>query len=315
MATISDDEYNDITSYIRQERPRCLTKEERLDILRLHAELRYGNARNVSQTIARLLGRSIKIVKDVWSEYQRSNTVVAVAPASNQHEKPSRTPRTHEVTSLVRRFIRQRSLTRVRTVARDVLALLVEAGIMTCNPDDPTSVSTRLRVVQLYLSKLGFKRGKHRGHASYSISEAHAAARDLYVQHMTRLEPAAVVVYLDESYIHHHYSRQDSLYDPTCQAAPKAKDNGRRMCFIAGIMASGADEASLIALDIFEGGKEPKDYHGMFDHAYLVQWFQKGLDEVDALGKKNVPQGTARTHTVWDLAQGGPDVGVPALWS
>ncbi|KAF0730976.1 hypothetical protein AaE_009278, partial [Aphanomyces astaci] len=131
MATISDDEYNDITSYIRQERPRCLTKEERLDILRLHAELRHGNARNVSQTIARLLGRSIKIVKDVWSEYQRSNTVVAVAPASNQHQKPSRTPRTHEVTSLVRRFIRQRSLTRVRTVARDVLALLVEAGIMT----------------------------------------------------------------------------------------------------------------------------------------------------------------------------------------
>ncbi|RHY24173.1 hypothetical protein DYB32_008962 [Aphanomyces invadans] len=184
-------------------------------------------------------------------------------------------------------------MTHVRTVAKDVLALLAEAGIMHCNAEDKASMSACLRVVQLYLAKLGFKRGKRRGHASYSVSSAHAAARDIYVQHMSRLPPEAPVVYLDESYIHHHYSRhQDSLFDPTDDTPPKSKHKGRRMCFIAGVMACGQDDSKLVALDIFEGGKkpnnEPMDYHGMFDHQYFVRWFARAMDEVEALGKTGV---------------------------
>ncbi|ETV90457.1 hypothetical protein H310_14757 [Aphanomyces invadans] len=115
-------------------------------------------------------------------------------------------------------------MTNVRTVAKDVLALLVENGIIHCDLDNKAKTP---------------------------------------------------VVFLDESYIHHHYSRhQDSLFDPTYDAAPKAKHKGRRLCFIAGIMADGPQDAKLLGLDIFEGGKkrkkEPKEYHGMFDHEYFV---------------------------------------------
>ncbi|ETV90236.1 hypothetical protein H310_14938 [Aphanomyces invadans] len=112
------------------------------------------------------------------------------------------------------------------------------------------------------------------------------------VQHMTRLSPETPVDFLDESYIHHHYSRhQDSLFDPTYDAPPKAKHKGRRLCFIAGIMANGPQDAKLLGRDIFEGGKkrkEPKDYHGMFDHEYFVRWFVRVMDEVESLGKTGV---------------------------
>ncbi|RHY18245.1 hypothetical protein DYB36_012825 [Aphanomyces astaci] len=196
---------------------------------------------------------------------------------------------------MVRQYIRQRSLTRVRTVAKDVMALLVEAGVIQCNTQDRGSSASCLRIVQIYLDKLGFKRGKRRGKATYSVSSAHAAARDIYVQKMKNLDANTPVVYMDESYIHHHYTRhQDSLFDPTDDAPLKEKHKGRRMCFIAGIMAfraSGAN-STVVALDILEGGKkskdDPKDYHAMFNHTYFVKWLERAMECVEALGQTGV---------------------------
>ncbi|ETV83002.1 hypothetical protein H257_04750 [Aphanomyces astaci] len=189
MTTITDEDNDDITAYIRQERQRSLTKEERLDILRLHVELRCDNVRNASTkfTIARLLGRSRKIVKEVWSDYLRTNTINVATPPSNQHARPTRIPSTHAVTSLVRQFVRPRSMTRVRTVAKDVMAVLLDTGVIQCDVD--RRVASCLRVVQLHLDRMGFKRGKCRGKASYSVSAAHAAARDIYIKRMTNLSP------------------------------------------------------------------------------------------------------------------------------
>ncbi|ETV81170.1 hypothetical protein H257_05757 [Aphanomyces astaci] len=189
---ISDDDYDEIASYIRQERPRSLTKEERLDILRLHAELRRDGQMQVSSTIGRLLGRSQK----------------------------------------------------------DVMALLLEAKIIHYDVNCKPEAVNCLRRVQQFLVKLGFKRGKRRGHAAYAMSSAHATARDVYVQHMMQLAPATPVVYLDESYIHHHYARHhDSLYDPTDNGPTKEMHKGRRFCFIAGIMAASPTESVVVGLD------------------------------------------------------------------
>ncbi|RHY46144.1 hypothetical protein DYB38_010865 [Aphanomyces astaci] len=196
---------------------------------------------------------------------------------------------------MVRQYIRQRSLTRVRTVAKDIMALLVEAGVIQCNTQDRGSSASCLRIVQIYLEKLGFKRGKRRAKATYSVSSAHAAARDIYVRKMNNLDANTPVVYMDESYIHHHYTRhQDSLFDPTDDAPLKEKHKGRRMCFIAGIMACRASGANstVVALDIFEGGKkskdDPKDYHAMFNHTYFVKWLERAMDCVEALGQTGV---------------------------
>ncbi|ETV98931.1 hypothetical protein H310_08418 [Aphanomyces invadans] len=174
---------------------------------------------------------------------------------------------------MVRQFIRKRSLTRVRTVAKDVMVMLLEAGI--------------IALVQVYLEKLGFKRGKQRGHATYKVSSAHAALRDVYIDRMTDLSPDTPVVYLDESYIHHHYARHDdNLYDPSDDAPLKEKHKGH----------------------IFEGSKrvkdDPKVYHGMFDHTYFVKWFKAAMDEVEFHGKMGVRYGVdVESHdlkkTIW----------------
>ncbi|RHY67433.1 hypothetical protein DYB38_005635 [Aphanomyces astaci] len=194
---------------------------------------------------------------------------------------------------MVRQFIRTRSVTRVRTVAKDVMALLLEAKIIHYDVNCKPEAVNCLRRVQQFLVKLGFKRGKRRGHAAYAMSSAHATARDVYVQHMMQLAPATPVVYLDESYIHHHYARHhDSLYDPTDNGPTKEMHKGRRFCFIAGIMAASPTESVVVGLDVFQGGakakNEPKDYHAMFNHTYFTKWFEKVMSEVEALGKQGV---------------------------
>ncbi|OQR86055.1 hypothetical protein ACHHYP_11058 [Achlya hypogyna] len=295
MATITEDVYDNITEYIRSERPRSLTKEERLDILRLHADLRLAGAPEVSATIARLLGRSTKVVQEVWAEYLRSQVVVPVSPPVNTNPQLHRIriPRTPTVIGLVRAFIRARSLTRTRTVAKDIMALIVEKGFISYNPDNTKSAASCLRIVQLFLARLGFKRGKRGGNIGYRHSHAHTMARDAYVQRMMHLPPTTPIVYMDESYIHHHYTRHhDSLYDPMDDGPMKEKHKGRRMCFIAGIMDGGDGVGKLLGLEIFEGGKdpknEPKDYHGMFNHTYFVRWLKRAMDAVEAAGMHGV---------------------------
>ncbi|KAH9094469.1 hypothetical protein LEN26_018316 [Aphanomyces euteiches] len=102
------------------------------------------------------------------------------------------------------------------------------------------------------------------------------------------------VVYMEESYIHHHYaSHQDSMFDrnDVQDLQVKAHHKGLRYCFIAGILDDGEESSRLLALDVFQGGKkagrERKDYHGMFTTKYFVEWFGGLLDELDYLGRFN----------------------------
>ncbi|ETV95941.1 hypothetical protein H310_10600 [Aphanomyces invadans] len=94
----------------------------------------------------------------------------------------------------------------------------------------------------------------------------------------------------DESFIHHHYkAHHQSLYGPSEEndIPSKEKHKGRRYCFIAAVLYSPTMPSKVMALHIFTGGKEPKVYHGMFDHAYYVKWFERLLDELDADGITN----------------------------
>ncbi|RHY85699.1 hypothetical protein DYB37_014043 [Aphanomyces astaci] len=112
---------------------------------------------------------------------------------------------------------------------------------------------------------------------AYGLTKGLVLKRDNYVRFIDaalKESPPRSIVYIDESYIHHHYSRHnDSLYHPDDKETtpPKAKHKGRCLCFVAGIMSDGEDNSQLLGLDIFHGGKfQPKDYHGMFTHACFV---------------------------------------------
>ncbi|ETV63648.1 hypothetical protein H257_19421, partial [Aphanomyces astaci] len=89
------------------------------------------------------------------------------------------------------------------------------------------------------------------------------------------------VVYLDESFVHHHCNKNDiSMYDPTddLDVQPKAKHKDRRFCFIAAIVDDGPDNSKILCYEKFVGGKQTKDYHGMFDNSYFVDWFRRLLE-------------------------------------
>ncbi|RHY94243.1 hypothetical protein DYB35_001234 [Aphanomyces astaci] len=279
--------------FVKNARHRTLTREERLDIVRLHAYFKSDGQKEVAKKVAQALGRSLDVVKDVMREYTHFGTVTAAVPAGNRSNHKNRIPHTAEVIQLVQEFVRDRRATRTRTTAVDVMGFLVEHEIIQVDLNNKTQEESAIRTVQRFLSKQGYKRGSRKGSSTYHLSKKNAIARDVYVQlmHPTN-SPASTqaVVYTDESYIHHHYKcHNDSLYDPndSLDKAPKEKHKGRRYCFIAAILDAPTVDCQLMGLDIFTGGKstakEPKDYHGMFNHEYYVTWFGKLLNELDAL--------------------------------
>jgi transposase len=132
--------------------------------------------------------------------------------------------------------------------------------------------------------------------------------RDEYIRDMLALqkENKRRIVYMDESFIHHHYKcHDDSLHDPTDERpVPKSPHKGKRYCFIAAIIdadptvpaaqRTAEQKAHLMqdTLRIFQGGKkgerkkkDTKDYHGMFDTDYFVAWMKALLK---ALQDRNV---------------------------
>jgi hypothetical protein len=93
---------------------------------------------------------------------------------------------------------------------------------------------------------------------------------------------------------------EDSIYDPNDEnELSKEKHKGGRFCFIAAIIDEDdsipVDERTydqqahmmVSTLDYFRGGKQTKDYHGMFDGAYFVCWFQDLLYCLEEMGVKN----------------------------
>ncbi|KAF0717122.1 hypothetical protein AaE_010926 [Aphanomyces astaci] len=262
MPGLATELYDEITAFVDSERTRSLSRDERLLILRMHAHLRHSDAVGVAEHIAQLVGRSLHAVKEVWSEYQRDKTVTAANVAANRSNRNTRIPDTKQILSIIQSFVRERRSTRTRVVAKDVMSLLYEHSIVNYDPQNKKAVNACLRLVQKFLVKKG-------------LTDAVASARDKYVQYMsTAIESPQPrpVIYMDESYIHHHYARHnDSLYHPDDATDAKPKHKGRRLCFIAAIMADGRDDSKVLTYDVFEGGrKQPKDYHAMFNHAYFV---------------------------------------------
>ncbi|RQM31148.1 hypothetical protein B5M09_005203 [Aphanomyces astaci] len=283
-------------AFVKDARSRHLTREERLDILRLHAWFRSQGAAAVSPTVAEALGRNLGVVKDVWREYLMSRTVRDTQPASNKTTHNTVVPRSKHVVGLVQSFVRDRRATTTLTTAVDVLMYLKEIFVLEFDADNKKQFNASLRGVQRFLKHQGYRCGKRKT-STYHLSAKNVLARDSYVQLMQPHVASPTrphVVYTDESYIHHHYKcRNQDLYDPsdTLDTPAKEKHKGRRYCFIAGILDSATLDSKVLALDIFTGGttasKAPKDYHAMFNHTYYVDWFAKLLDELNRCGATN----------------------------
>ena len=96
-------------------------------------------------------------------------------------------------------------------------------------------------------------------------------------------DPTRRVVYMDESYIHKNYQHRDKLlFDPNDEQDMEVNKihKGRRFWFIAAIIdkdqtlshvtkeenSESAEAHSMLdTFDMFEGGKQTVDYHGILD--------------------------------------------------
>ncbi|RHY12822.1 hypothetical protein DYB30_006274 [Aphanomyces astaci] len=169
--------------FVKMRRRRSLTYEEKLDILWLQASLREKGCSDVSGVVAGLLGHGARTVKAVMAEFLATGAVSVSLPPSNTTNHQSRVPNTRAVRALVKRFIRDRCVTRTRTVAKDVLALLQDNQSVTVDEEHPKDYAACLRAVQVFLAKQGYARGSN-AKQTYRVSKAHEQARDAYVEMM-----------------------------------------------------------------------------------------------------------------------------------
>ena len=140
--------------------------------------------------------------------------------------------------------------------------------------------------VQRYLKRMGFCRGNKTG--SVMISEAHFTKLSYYVRRLSHnislpLEHRKQEVYIDESYIHHHYRRDEtSLYHPGDSRRNQSKQphKGRRYCFVYAIHNGNNSSAPRI-VPHSEWHFCPKnsrgDYHKNFNAWNFEHWFKTQL--------------------------------------
>lgn len=321
------EDYERVVEYVKKLRPRALIPEEKLDILRVNAQLRLDSLEkmkkkgalgtpivDITKKVGTLLGRSEKVVKEVWKTFVESQTIDGARSTGNRDGRETRIPLTKGVIALTQSFVRAERARKAHVVAKNIMDMLVDKGILApFARDDKTQVKTALRATQRFIERAGFRRGQPKKQMDVVTKKKVAVARDMYLFEVWNnrnqgrdSERRYRRVFLDESYIHHHYHHQHlSIFNPADAAfIPREQYKGRRFCFIAAMIEADPnveeqdrkedDKAHVMldTLDIFEEGsmgkqkKETKDYHGMFDHDYFMNWMQTKL--FPALEKRNV---------------------------
>lgn len=135
------------------------------------------------------------------------------------------------------------------------------------------------RTIQRHLQRMGFcwSRTKSQSRSLKESDKIRQQRHDyIYAIRTNRRRPVHEqyhLVYLDESFLHHHHGAQLSWFSDG-DFVERAAGKGRRWCFIHAIMEEKfVDNAFLI----FEAKHSKGDYHQQFDADVLQKWFQAQL--------------------------------------
>ncbi|OQR96091.1 hypothetical protein ACHHYP_20849 [Achlya hypogyna] len=94
----------------------------------------------VSAHIAAILGRSIKLVQEVWTKFLQDSR-------GGAHQAVHRT-RAKPVLELFHSFVRNKRITRTRVVAKDITVLLAESGYVQVDMNNEKDTGACLRAVE-----------------------------------------------------------------------------------------------------------------------------------------------------------------------
>ena len=157
-----------------------------------------------------MLRRKKELCQKAWKAYIEESRVPAPkrTPA-NYSAKTSLFRRTKSLYLKVRDWLHERNLRKERTVAKDLLAYLESEHILPPVQDSPQGRASSIRAVQRYIKAIGWRRGRRSRKGLLKESPSVLLQRDQYIQFMIENVTARRVVYLDESYIHHHYKNTD----------------------------------------------------------------------------------------------------------
>ena len=243
----------------------------------------------------------------------------------NFDKKETRIPETQAVVVSIREFVRVRRAKRQRTTAKQILEFCIGEGFLFIpkDKDDPDAYEkkafeTAYRSMRRWLQRNGYRRGKRSG--NIVMKEHIALHRDLYLKaffanRALPIEEQLWEVYLDESYIHQHYKKNnDSVWDPNDDQDlqfGKEKNKGNRYCFLCAIQGPNPqvfqptddecndeeaklfDKMTLSTLETKDrGGVVPGsvwafcpqqkklhkgDYHKVFKSTNFMQWWNDQL--------------------------------------
>ena len=157
-------------AFAKKNRRRVLSSDEQIDILLLQGFLRYEHIKNqkkngprrpikapqVSKRISKILRRKEQLVKETWRECVQNSTITTRMVPGNRNAKDGVILDCRCIVLAVQEFIRERRITRTRTVAKDVMDFLVSRSLLHVDCSSEKSMKAGLRAVQRFLVAKGY---------------------------------------------------------------------------------------------------------------------------------------------------------------
>ena len=167
---------------------------------------------------------------------------------------------------------------------------------------EKADLAAAIRAVQRMLVRLGYRRGKRTDNVkpkTHVVIALQTYLQEYFANRALPSDQRLREVYLDESYIHHHYRRDDdSLYDPNDEQdiqVGKSPAKGRRYCFAAAIQGPDPrvvnpndpntpleSKAGLVPGSFWRfcpqsTAQTGDDYHKAFNSTNFIAWWKTQL--------------------------------------
>ena len=211
-------------------------------------------------------GVSRTSVANIVKSVRESGSVPKLTLPGNRYQ-PTAIPVSTE--ERIREFVFERHRDGSICNAKHIGALLTDEFDLEIQP----------RTLQRHLIRMGFywsrtkKKTRSLRESDRVRQQRHDYLYEIRKNRSLPFEEQYQLVYLDESFLHHHHGAQFSWFSGN-DFVERATGKGRRWCFIHAVMESGLLENTFL---IFEGKKSRGDYHQQFDHQIFQKWFQEQL--------------------------------------
>jgi transposase len=256
-----------------RKRGRPLTYEEKWMVHHVFETLtKANNAEPILQRhdpyslTSKYTGVARSVVAAITKAVRQTGNVPVSTPLGNRHQ-PTTIPLAAE--GQIRELVFEKHRQGTICHAKHVHALLKEA----------CGLEVHERTIQRHLKRMGFcwLRTKNRPRSLREKAEVRQQRHDyLYELRRNRQRPPDEryqVIYLDESFLHHHHGGQYSWFSEN-DFVERMSGKGRRWCFIHAMQKTGLLAGTFLA---FEAKHGKGDYHAQFDGAMFQHWFTAQL--------------------------------------